>query len=316
MATRYPEIEPYAQGMLDVGDGNNVYWETCGSPTGKPVLVLHGGPGSGCTAGMRRFFDPAAYRIVLFDQRGCGRSTPHASDPATDMSVNTTAHLLADIELLRAHLGIERWQLFGGSWGAALGLRYAELHPERVTELVLLGLATGRRAETDLLTRGLGRYFPEAWERYRAPVPEAERDGDLTAAYDRLFNDQDPATRERAALAWVAWEETIDVTLEGHHPRYADPRFRTAFTRIVAHYWSKGSWLPEGIVLREAGNLAGIPGVIVQGSLDPGNLLGTPWQLTHAWPDCELVLIDEAGHSTTDDGMTEALIAATDRFAR
>ncbi|WP_326599849.1 prolyl aminopeptidase [Streptomyces sp. NBC_01803] len=315
MSALHPEIEPYDHGMLDVGDGNHLSWEVCGNPDGKPAVVLHGGPGSGRTPGARRFFVPAAYRIVLFDQRNCGRSTPHAADPATDLSANTTDHLLADIELLREHLGVARWLVFGGSWGSVLGLRYAELHPERVSELVLSGVATGRRAESDLLTRGLGRYFPQAWARFRAGVPEAERDGDLSAAYDRLLRDPDPAVRERAARDWCDWEEAIDVTDDGANPRYGSARFRMAFTRIVAHYWSRGHFLEEGVVLRDAGALAGIPGVIVQGGLDPGNLLGTAWQLTRAWPDGELRIVDEAGHSAGDPGMAEALVAATDRFA-
>lgn len=316
MSTLYPPVEPYETGMLDVGDGNRIHFEVSGNPAGKPALAPHGGPGSGLSPGFRRFFDPAAYRLVLFDQRGCGRSTPHASDPATDMSVNTTDHLVADIEALRRHLGIDRWLVAGGSWGCALALVYAERHPERVSELVLLLLATGRRAETDLLTRGLGSYFPEAWERFRAGVPAAERDGDLAAAYNRLLEDPDPAVRERAARAWCDWEEAIDVGPPAPGPsRYDDPVFRAAFARIVTHYWRHGSWLEEGIVLREAGRLAGIPGVLVQGALDPGNLLGTPWELAHAWPDGELVVVTEAAHDVSAPTMAGELVAATDRFA-
>lgn len=313
MADTYPEIEPHEHGMLAVGDGNLVYWEVCGNPHGKPAVVLHGGPGSGCFAGMRRYFDPAAYRIVLFDQRGCGRSTPHASEPNTDLGKNTTEHLLADLELLRQHLGIDRWLVFGGSWGAVLGLAYAERHPERVSEMVLTGVATGRREETDLLTRGLGRLFPEAWARFRDGVPAADRDGDLGDAYARLLNHPDPAVRTKAARDWCDWE-TAMLPTSPPNPRYERPEFRMAFARIVTHYWSHGSWLEEGIVLREAGALAGIPGVIVQGRLDLGNLLGTPWELAHAWPGSELVIVDDAGHSSGDPGMTEMLVAATDRF--
>ncbi|MDB1086671.1 prolyl aminopeptidase [Streptomyces sp. ACA25] len=311
----YPEIEPYEHGMLDVGDGNLVYWEVCGNPRGKPAVFVHGGPGSGCNAGMRRCFDPAAYRIVLFDQRNCGRSTPHASDPDTCLDSNTTPHLLADMEQLRQRLGIDRWLVFGGSWGAALGLLYAERYPERVTELVLTGLATGRRAETDLLTRGLGHVFPQEWERFRSAVPAAERDGDLAAAYRRLLHDPDPAVRDKAARDWCAWEEAIVPAAPKPFLRYQDPAFRMAFARLVTHYWSHGSWLEEGIVLREAGRLAGIPGVIVQGTLDLGNLLGTPWELVRAWPEGELVLVDEAGHFAGAPGISDALLAATDRFA-
>jgi proline iminopeptidase len=308
----YPEIEPHDRGLLDVGAGNRVYWEVCGNPRGKPAVVLHGGPGSGCTPGWRRFFNPDAYRIVLFDQRNCGRSTPHASDPTTDLAANTTQHLLADIERLRNHLEIERWLVLGGSWGAALGLVYAERYPERVSEMVLMGVATGRRLETDLLTRGLGRLFPQAWARFRDGVPPADRDGDLADAYHRLLSHPDPAVRERAARAWCAWEEAM-VPTSGPNPRYASAEFRMAFTRIVTHYWRNGSWLEEGSVLRDAASLAGIPGVIVQGSLDLGNLLGTPWELAHAWPGSELVMIDDTGHGGGQQ-MNESLVLATDHF--
>ncbi len=313
MAARYPEIEPYEHGMLDVGEGNQVYWETCGNPDGKPVVVLHGGPGSGCRPSARRDHDPAAYRIVLLDQRNCGRSRPHASDPATDLSANTTDHLIADLEALRERLGIEAWQVCGASWGAVLGLVYAERLPGRVTELVLYGLATGRRAETDLLTRGLGAFFPAEWERFLHLVPENERDGDLPDAYARLLADPDPQVRASAARAWCDWEEAVVPTSPRPNSRYADPDFRMAFARIVTHYWRSGSWLAEGQVLRDAPRLHGIPGVVVQGSLDVGNLLGTPWLLANAWPDCELVLIDDTGHGG-GPAMSEAIVGATDRF--
>ena len=187
MAGLYPPIEPHDHGMLDVGDGNRVYLEMCGNPDGKPALVVHGGPGSGCTPGHRQYFDPDRYRVVLFDQRGCGRSTPHASDPATDMSCNTTGHLLADMKRLRECLGIGRWLLCGGSWGSTLILAYAERHPDRVSEIVISGVTTCRRAEIDWLYRGVGRFFPREWERFRAGVPEPDRDGDLVAAYARLM---------------------------------------------------------------------------------------------------------------------------------
>ena len=300
--------------MLDVGDGNLVYWEVCGNPHGKPAVVLHGGPGSGCTPGVRRYFDPSAYRIVLFDQRGCGRSTPHASDPRTDLSTNTTEHLLADMERLRQHLDIHRWLLFGGSWGCVLGLAYAERHPQLVSELVVTGVATGRRLETDLITRGLGQLFPTPWAKFQGAVPEDARNGDLADAYSRLLNDADPAVRAKAAQDWCGWEMAIEPPSPQPNPRYARPEFRMAFARIVTHYWRRGSWLEEGILLREAGRLAGIPGAIVQGSLDLGNLLGTPWELAHAWPDGELELIDDAGHNYGDPGIREALVSATDRF--
>lgn len=314
-AELYPEIEPHQHGLLDVGDGNLVYWEVCGNPNGKPAVVLHGGPGSGCSTGLRRYFDPNAYRVVLFDQRNCGRSTPNAADPGTDLATNTTEHLLGDLERLRRHLGIDRWLLFGGSWGAVLGLVYAQRYPQRVSRIVLMGVATGRRAETDLLTRGLGRIFPQAWGRFRAGVPEAARDGDLADAYYQLLNDPDPAVRAKAAQDWWDWEDAIEPTgATRSQPQFEPPEYRLAFARIVTHYWRSGSWLEEGAVLRNAGRLAGIPGVLVQGSLDLGNLLGTPWELAHAWPGSELVIVD-AGHETRSPGMRANLIAATDRFA-
>jgi proline iminopeptidase len=311
MGAVYPEIEPYDHGMLDVGDGDLVYWEVCGNPDGKPAVVLHGGPGSGCTPGHRRFFDPGAYRIVLLDQRGCGRSTPHASEPDVDLSANTTDHLVADLELLRERLGIEKWLVFGGSWGSILGLVYAERYPARVSELVLTGVFTGGHAEYELLTRGLGGLFPEAWARFRGAVP----DDDLLDGYHRLLFDPDPAVRHKASRDWCDWEEAIVPSPEPS-ARFLDADFRLAFTRIVTHYWRHDSWLGDGAVLKEIGSLAGIPGVIVQGVLDVGNLLGIPWALKHAWPGCELVLIDEAGHHVSDAGMSESLVAATDRFAQ
>lgn len=315
MPPRYPPIEPYDHGLLGVGDGQEIYWETCGNPDGKPAVVLHGGPGSGCTPGSRRYFDPARYRIVLLDQRQCGRSRPHASDPATDLSVNTTDHLVDDIEQLREHLGMDRWLVFGGSWGCVLALVYAERHPDRVTELVLLALATGRRAETDLLTRGLGPMFPAAHERFRAGVPEGERDGDLTVPYNRLLGDADPEIRDTAARNWTDWEEAILPTSPGPFERFQEPAYRQTFARLVTHFWSHGSWLEEGAVLRDAGRLAAIPGVLVQGTLDLGNLIGTPWQLAAAYPGSELIMIDEAGHGSSDDETVAALVTATDRFA-
>ena len=315
MADRYPPIEPYEQGMLDVGDGHRIYYEQCGNPQGKPALGLHGGPGSGCGPGMRRYFDPARYRLVLFDQRNCGRSTPHAGGPQVDLSANTTAHLLGDIERLREHLGVDRWLVFGGSWGCVLGLVYAERHPQRVSEMVMMGLATGRRVETDLLTRGLSVLFPDAWQRFRDGVPEADRNGDLPDAYHRLLCNPDAAMHDRAARDWCAWEDAIAAGA-GPHPGFEDPVYRLCFARIVTHYWRSGSWLEEGQVLRDAGRLAGIPAVLAQGVYDLGNLLGTPWELARAWPGSELVLVDDAGHQSDTPGMVETLVGATDRFSR
>jgi len=317
MTGLYPPIKPYDHGQLDVGDGQLVYWETCGNPDGKPALVLHGGPGSGCTPSWRRYFDPAAYRIVLFDQRGCGRSTPHAGDPAVDLSTNTTHHLLADIETLRQHLGIDRWQLFGGSWGTTLALAYAERQPERVTEIVLFSIVSTTHREVDWLTRDMGRVFPAEWARFRDGVPAAERGGRLVEAYSRLLASDDPAVREQAAKDWCAWED-VHVSVRSDHkpdPRYDDPTFRMVFARLVTHYFQHAAWLDDGELLREAGSLAGIPGVLVHGRLDVSGPPDIAWELAQVWPDAELILIDDAAHGTTDPGMTEALLAATDRFA-
>lgn len=318
MAEPYPPIEPYEQGMLDVGDGNLVYWEACGNPDGKPALVVHGGPGSGCSTGPRRSFDPDRYRSVLFDQRGCGRSTPHASDPATDMTGNTTEHLLADMERLREYLGIDRWLLFGGSWGSTLILAYAQRHPHRVTEIVIPSVTTTRRSEIDWLYRGVGRFFPEEWQRFRAGVGEADRDGDLVAAYARLMEDPDPLVRDRAANDWCAWEDAV-ISLEPNGGRnlYRDrpPAARLALVRICAHYFANGAWLEEGSLLRDAGRLAGIPGVLIHGRLDLGGPLDTAWALARAWPGAELVVVDDSGH-TGSDTMRERILGALDTFAR
>ncbi|MFI9343394.1 prolyl aminopeptidase [Streptomyces sp. NPDC052773] len=316
----YPEIEPYDHGMLDVGDGNRIYWENSGNPRGKPALVLHGGPGSGSLPYFRRLFDPAAYRIVQLDQRGCGRSTPHASAYETNMSVNTTAHVMADLELLRRHLGIERWLVWGGSWGSVLGLRYAQTHPGVVSELVLTGIATGSNPEVALMTRGLGKIFPEAFARFVALVPEDERDGNLAAAYNRLLESPDPRVRERAARGWTDWETAIVPAPPRSVERYEDPVFRMGFARTVTHYWGNDHFLgdgnDEGVVLRDAHLLKGIPGTLVQGALDFGNLLGVSWRLHHAWPGSELRIVDEAGHSAGAPGIADLLVEAMDAYAR
>src|SRR2546423_8847102 len=225
--------------MLDVDNGNFVYWEACGNPDGKPALVVHGGPGSGLGPGNRRYFDPDRYRVVLFDQRGCGRSTPHASDPAADMTVNTTGHLVADMERLREQLGIERWLLYGGSWASTLILAYAERHPDRVSEIVILGVTMSRRSEVDWLYRGVGRFLPVEWAQFRVGVPETERDGDLVAAYARLMENPDPEVRTKAAADWLAWEDAV-ISLEpnGMPGTYSSqpPHAALAFVRICAHY--------------------------------------------------------------------------------
>ena len=316
MGTLYAATRPYAQGMLEVGDGNQVYWETCGNPDGKPAVIVHGGPGSGCWPGQGRTFDPERYRLVLFDQRGCGRSRPHASDPATDMRHNTTGHLIADMELLREHLGIDRWLLHGYSWGSTLSLAYAERYPGRVSEIVISSVTTTRRAEIDWLYRGAGRFFPEQWERFLAGAPGTPRDGDIVAAYARLADHQDAAVREKATGDWCAWEDAVLSGETGNGAVYmARPAAaRLAFVRICARYFANGAWLEEGTLLRDAGRLAGIPGVLVHGRLDIGGPLDTAWQLARAWPDAELTVVEDAGHLGNEATLNHVL-NALNRFA-
>ena len=311
-------MEPHAQGMLDVGEGNQVYWESVGSPHGQPAVTVHGGPGTGCTPGMRRLFFPDRYRSVFFDQRGCGRSTPHASDPATDMSVNTTHHLVADMERLREHLGIDRWLLTGGSWGSTLMLAYAERHPQRVSAIVMVSVTMSRRSEIDWLYRGVGRFFPEEWERFRAGVPDADRDGNLVEAYARLMEHPDAAVREGAALAWATWEDTVLSLEPGTQANvYGDRPSRDllAFVRICSHYFANGAWLEEGALLRDAGKLAGIPGVLIHGRLDLSCPLVTAWELAQAWPGAHLVALPDSGHKGSES-MRTAIRDALDRFSR
>lgn len=317
MSSLYPPTEPYDTGMLDVGDGNLVYWEVCGNPAGKPAVMFHGGPGSGCVPYWRRYFDPAAYRLVLFDQRGCGRSTPHASDPAVDLASNTTQHLIADIERLREQLRIESWLVVGGSWGSTLGLAYAERYPERTSEMVLFSVATTTKREVRWVTRDVGRYFPEPWARFRDGVSASERDGDLVAAYYRLLHDPDPAVRAKAAGDWCRWEDSHVAARSDHRPdpRYDEPHFRMGFARLVTHYWHHAAFLEDGALIRDAGRLAGIPGILIHGRIDLSSPLDVPWQLSRAWPGSELIAIDDAGHGASQPGIEAAVLAAIGRFA-
>jgi proline iminopeptidase len=314
---RFPEIEPHATGRLDVGEGHRLAWEVSGNPDGKPVVVLHGGPGSGSAPGFRRLFAPDAYRIVQFDQRGCGRSTPHASEPGTDLATNTTAALIADCERLREHLAVDRWLVWGGSWGTTLGLAYAQTYPERVSEMVLVSVTTTTRREVAWVTREMGRIFPEEWARFRDGVPEADRDGDLSAAYAALLRAPDAGTRDAAAKSWCEWEDTHIATYAGHHhdPRYDDPKFRMGFARLVTHYWSNAAFLDDDQLLRDAHRLAGIPGVLINGRLDISGPPDTAWRLAREWPGAELVLVDDAGHGTGHPPTVQAILDATNRFA-
>ena len=319
LRTLYPPLEPYERGMFAVGDGHELYWEQCGNPSGKPVVFLHGGPGGGCTPDHRRYFDPAKYRIVLFDQRDCGRSTPHASTPGADLSTNTTWHLVADIERLRAQLDIERWQVFGGSWGSTLALAYAQTHAARVTALVLRGIFTLRKSEIDWFYQaGASFLFPDAWEEYLAPIPEDER-RDLVAAYHRRLFDTDPAVHTPAGVAWTVWENST-IRLIPDAASIADARADTesavAFARIENHYFTNAGWMEDGQLIREAREkLAGIPGVIVQGRYDVCTPAVTAWDLHRAWPEAEFEMIGDAGHASSEPGIVDALVRATERFA-
>ncbi len=317
MYALYPEIEPYEHGMLDVGDGNHIYWEICGNPAGKPAVTLHGGPGSGCSPYWRRFFNPARFRVVLFDQRGCGRSAPHASDPAVELSSNTTQHLIKDIDKLRSRLGIEKWLVVGGSWGSTLALAYAERSPEQVSEIVLFSIVTTSPHEVRWVTRDVGRYFPEEWARFRDGVPARDRDGDLAGAYYRLLVDPDQGVREKAARDWCRWEDShVAVRPDPRpDPRYDDPHFRMAFARLVTHYWHHAAFLEDGALHRDAHRLARIPGVLIHGRMDLSSPIDIPTQLHAAWPGSELIVVDDAGHGAGQPGMQEAVLAAIDSFS-
>ncbi len=310
----YPEIEARMTGRLRVSDVHEIYFEESGNPDGKPVVFLHGGPGGGTEPKYRRFFDPDKYRIVLFDQRGCGKSTPHAS-----LVDNTTQHLVSDTETLRKHLGIARWQVFGGSWGSTLALAYAETHPEAVTELVLRGIFLLRKQEIDwFYQRGASAIFPDAWEGYLAPIPEAER-GDLLHAYHRRLTSDDPATQQAAARAWSIWEGSTSRFFvdPGLVERFGADQFALAFARIECHYFvNHGFFAHDDELLRNVGRIRNIPGVIVQGRYDVVCPMESAWALHRAWPEAELVIIPDAGHSALESGTTRALVAATDRFAR
>ena len=309
--TLYPFIEPHERGHLDVGDGHRIYWEACGNPNGKPAVFLHGGPGGGCNSDHRRLFDPQKYRIVLFDQRGCGRSVPNAS-----LDANTTPHLVEDIERLRAFLKIERWQVVGGSWGATLALLYAQAHPERVTELVLRGIFAGRAKEIAWLYQfGASELFPEAWMRFIGPIPEAER-SDLLHAYHRRLTSDDEMVRVNAARSWCAWEASVMTLLPRATSYTASDESLLALARIETHYFVHDCFIEEGQVLRDAHKLVGIPGVIVQGRYDVVTPATTAYDLHLTWNGSRLEIIPDAGHATSEPGILRRMVQATDDFAR
>ena len=312
--TLYPPIEPYRTGMLDVGDDHRLHWELCGNPDGKPVVFLHGGPGGGASPDHRRQFDPARYNILVFDQRGCGRSTPHAS-----LEANTTWHLVEDIERLRTEVaGVDRWMVFGGSWGSTLSLAYAQTHPDRVTELVLRGIFLFDQYELDWLYKpgGAANVYPDGWERFIALIPEAERD-DLVETYHRRLTSNDPAIQLEAAKAWSRWEgETVTLLPSSNTiEEFTEPRKAIAVARIENHYMRHRGWFEEGQLLRGAEKLRGIPGVIVQGRHDMCTPPRAAWALHKAWPEAELVIVSDGGHLYSEPGVLDGLIRATDKYA-
>jgi len=308
----YPDIHPYVQHTLAVETPHVLHVEECGNPAGIPVVFVHGGPGAGCEPYHRRFFDPERYRIILFDQRGCGRSTPHAS-----LECNTTQALVADMEAIREHLKIDRWLLFGGSWGSTLSLVYAETHPERVLGMVVRGIFLCRAQEISwFYQQGASRLFPDYWQEYLAPIPEAERD-DLLHAYHRRLTGEDEMARMAAAKAWSLWEGRT-ATLkpsESVIDHFADPYTALSLARIENHYFINNSFLEENQILRDAGRLKGIPGVIVHGRYDVICPLENAWQLSQAWPEAKLKVIADAGHAASEPGIINALVQATDDFA-
>jgi len=308
----YPPIEPFHSGFLEVGDGHSMYYEQCGNRDGKPVVILHGGPGGGCTPALRTYHDASAYHIILLDQRGSGRSLPFAS-----LENNTTWHLVADIEKLREHLAIEKWQVWGGSWGSTLALAYAETHPERVTELVLRGIFTLRRKELDFFYQsGADFLFPDAWEHYLHPIPEEER-GDLIAAYHKRLTSTDEKVQMEAAVAWSVWEGSTSRLFPDPDfiKRFAGDKFALAFARIENHYFVNGGWFdPEDQLIRNIDRVKHIPAVIVQGRYDIVCPMRTAWDLHRAWPEAEWKLVPDAGHSALEAGTMRELLEATDRF--
>lgn len=313
MRTLYPAIEPYRTGYLDTGDGHQVYWEMCGNPNGKPAVFLHGGPGAGCSPAHRRLFDPQKYRVLLFDQRSCGRSKPHAS-----LENNTTWDLVKDIESLRAIMGVDKWLVFGGSWGATLALAYSETHPAHVSELIVRGIFTLKKREIDwYYQEGASNLFPDLWESFLAPIPEAER-GDLVGAYRKRLVGSDPKAQLEAARAWSVWEGSTIKLLPNkqNSSNYGQDQFALAFARIENHYFTHGGWMDDGQLIRDAGKLKNIPGIIIQGRYDVCTPAITAWELHRAWPEAQFVIVDDAGHAFDEPGIMNQLIEATDKFAR
>ena len=312
--TLYPEIEPYETGRLDVGDGHSLYWELCGNRDGKPVVFLHGGPGGGSSPDHRRQFNPDKYQILVFDQRGCGRSTPYAS-----LEANTTWDLVEDIEKLRTQVSkVEKWQVFGGSWGSTLALAYAQKYPERVSELVLRGIFLLEASEVDWMYKegGASQIYPDKFDEFVALIPEGER-GNLVEAYRKRLTSDDKEVQLAAAKAWSKWEGDIVTLLPSPETvdHFTSPDVAVAVARIENHYMANLGWFEEGQLLKNADKLRGIPGVIVQGRHDSCTPPVAAWRLKQAWPEVELNIIPDAGHLFSEPGNLDALVRATDRFA-
>jgi proline iminopeptidase len=312
--TLYPAFEPYQTGMLDVGDGHRLYWELSGNPDGKPVVFLHGGPGGGSSPDHRRQFNPDKYKILVFDQRGCGRSTPYAS-----LEHNTTWDLVEDIEKLRTEVAkVDKWQVFGGSWGSTLSLAYSEKYPERATEIILRGIFLFDQFEIDWMYKegGASQIYPEKFEEFIGLIPEAER-GDLVEAYRKRLTSDDKDEQLRAAKAWSKWEGDIVTLLPSPSTieHFTSPEIAVAVARIENHYMANHGWLAEGQLLEGAKKLHGIPGVIVQGRHDTCTPPVAAWLLEQAWPEVDLNIIPDAGHLFSEPGNLDALVRATDRFA-
>ena len=312
MKTLYPPTRPFDTGRLKVSDIHELYYEQVGNPNGKPVVFLHGGPGGGLTEDYHRYFDPAAYRVVLFDQRGSGRSTPHAS-----IEQNTTWDLVADIEKLREHFGIDKWQVFGGSWGSTLALAYAETHPERVSELVLRGIFLCRPKEIQwFYQEGASWIFADVWEEYVNVIPEDERH-DMVSAYHRRLTGTNEQEKINAARAWSIWEGSTSKLLFDYKSveRFADPTFALAFARIECHYFMNNCFFAtDNYLVENVNKIRQIPGVIVQGRYDVVCPMTSAWDLHRAWPEADLKIIPDAGHSITEPGIIDALVKATDQF--
>ncbi len=314
----FPTLAPYETGFLNRPDGNRIFFSLSGNPAGKPALLLHGGPGSGMSESVRRHFDPAVWHIVQFDQRGCGRSTPSAAEFLNTLEDNTTGNLIGDIEALRERLGVDRWLVFGSSWGATLGLAYAQAFRERVSAMILAGVTMTRWSEIDWLYSGMALFLPEAHARFIAAVPEALRHLHPVSAYHALLNDGDPAVRQKAAFDFHLWEAgSISAEPQTGLPdRWRDPAFALARARLCVHYFHNRAWLEDEQLLREAHRLAGIPGALIQRRLDLQGPPKTAFELARAWPGSELVLLENAGHSTGDNGMADAIVKAVNRFVK